>query len=148
MINFKGTSETFEKLVIWLRTAEIDGEKLGQDPAVRQSVANAQLMISAGKMLQLISGSRGMNKGYIPTMEGAANKILRCLISWDKVNLAIDILRMYGLLTDRHPGAPLDGYWADEYGWAGHEMSGAGGLDLNRQIIAQVGLGLPKQKFI
>ncbi len=144
MINFKNVSEPFEKLVLWLKTAEIDGERLGQDPVVRQSVANKQLDISAGKMLQLIAGSRSMNKDYIPTMEGAASKIWRCLLAWDKVNLGIDIMRSYGILTDEHPGAPLDGWWAAEYGWAGHEMSGAGGLDLNRQIIAQQGLGLPR----
>ena len=33
---------------------------------------------------------------------------------------------------------------AAEYGWAGHELSGAGGMDLNRKIIAQQGLGLPR----
>ena len=148
MINFKHKSEPFEKFLHWVRSAEIDGERLAADPVLRQSLANAQLMISGGKMLQLIAGSRAMNKGYIPTMEGAASKVVRCLISWENAALSVDTMRLYGLLTDEHPGAPLDGYWADEYAGAGHEMSGAGGLDLNRQIIAQQGLGLPKQKFV
>jgi hypothetical protein len=72
----------------------------------------------------------------------------RAYLSWERVNVGVDILRLYGLLTEEDPSVQLNGWWAAEYGWAGHEMSGAGGLDLNRQIIAQVGLGLPKQKFV
>ena len=148
MINFKAVAESYEKFVIWLKTAEIDGERLAADPVTRQQVANMMLNISAGKMFQLIAGSRAMNKGYIPTMESSANKMWRAYLSWDKAALGVDIMRLYGLLTDEQPDAPLGGWWADEYAGAGHEMSGAGGLDLNRQIIAQVGLGLPKQKFV
>jgi len=147
MINFRTTSNPWEQYVIWLKDADLGGEQPGKDPAVRQQVANFQLEISAGKMLQLIAGSRGMNKNYIPTMEGAANKVQRCHISWPRVALGVDIMGMYGMLTELDPTAPLDGWWAREYNGAGHEMSGAGGLDLNRQIIAQVGLGLPKPKF-
>lgn len=142
MINFKNVSEAWEKFILWLRSAEIDGDRPAADPVVRQSVAKMQLDISAGKMMQLIAGSRSMNKDYICTMEGAANKMWRAFVSWPKADLALDVMRSYGLLHGE--GAPLDGWWATEYGWAGHEMSGAGGLDLNRQIIAQVGLGLPK----
>ena len=98
-------------------------------------------------MNQLIAGSRGMNKDYIPTTEGAAVKMWKALVSWERAALAVDSMRMYGLLTDQYPGAPLDGYWSEEYAGAGHEMSSGGGLDLNRQIVAQQGLGLPKQKF-
>lgn len=144
MINFRTCSEPFEKFVQWVRTAEIDGEPLAADPVTRQSLANIHLEFSAGKMLQLIAGSRSMNKDYICTMEGAANKMWRAILSWPRANLGVDIMRSYGLMYDGSPNVPLDGWWATEYCWAGHEMSGAGGMDLNRQIIAQVGLGLPK----
>lgn len=68
----------------------------------------------------------------------------RAMLSWEKATLALDIMQSHGLLTAGTPGAPLDGWWAAEYGWAGHELSGAGGMDLNRKIIAQQGLGLPR----
>ena len=52
----------------------------------------------------------------------------RAMLSWEKATLALDIMQSHGLLTAGTPGAPLDGWWAAEYGWAGHELSGAGGM--------------------
>ena len=49
MINFRTSSETFEKFVNWLKNAEIDGERLGQDPVVRQQVANMHLNFAPAK---------------------------------------------------------------------------------------------------
>lgn len=144
MINFKAVSEPFERLVQWARTAEMDGEALAADPVVRQSLANMHIKIAGGKMLQLVAGARAADKSYIPTLEAAACKMYRAMLSWEKATLALDIMRSHGLLTADSPEAPLDGWWAAEYGWAGHELSGGGGMDLNRKIIAQQGLGLPR----
>ena len=126
------------------RSAEIDGERLVDDPVIRQKLARQHLDMVGGKMMQLIAGSRTMHKNYVPTVEAAASKSWRAMQSWPKADLAIDIMRNYGLMTEDCPGAPIDGLWAAEYCWAGHELSGAGGLDLNRKIIAQQGLGLPR----
>jgi len=144
MINFKAVSEPFERFAQWVRGAEIDGERLAADPVVRQSVANMHVKIAGGKMMQLIAGARTADKNYIPTLEASACKMYRAMLSWEKANLALDIMRSQGLLTEGSPDAPIEGWWAAEYGWAGHELSGAGGMDLNRKIIAQQGLGLPR----
>ena len=144
MINFKGVSGPFDRFVQWVRSAEIDGERLVDDPVIRQKLARQHLDMVGGKMMQLIAGSRTMHKNYVPTVEAAASKSWRAMQSWPKADLAIDIMRNYGLMTEDCPGAPIDGLWAAEYCWAGHELSGAGGLDLNRKIIAQQGLGLPR----
>lgn len=144
MINFKAVSEPFERFVQWVRSAEMDGEALAADPVVRQSLANMHVKIAGGKMLQLVAGARAADKNYIPTLEAAACKMYRAMLSWEKATLALDIMRSQGLLTADSPEAPLDGWWAAEYGWAGHELSGGGGMDLNRKIIAQQGLGLPR----
>jgi len=144
MINFKAVSEPFERLVQWARSAEIDGQRVADDPVARQSLANMHVKIAGGKMLQLIAGARVANKDYIPTLEASACKMYRAMLSWEKANLALDIMRAHGQLAEGSPGAPLEGWWAAEYGWAGHELSGGGGMDLNRKIIAQQGLGLPR----
>lgn len=144
MINFKAVSEPFERLVQWARSAEIDGQRVAQDPVVRQSLGNMHVKIAGGKMMQLIAGARIARKDYIPTLEASACKMYRAMLSWEKANLALDIMRSHGLLTAESPDAPIGGWWAAEYGWAGHELSGAGGMDLNRKIIAQQGLGLPR----
>ena len=111
---------------------------------VRQSLANMHVKIAGGKMLQLVAGARAADKNYVPTLEAAACKMYRAMLSWEKATLALDIMRSHGLLTADSPDAPLDGWWAAEYGWAGHELSGGGGMDINRKIIAQQGLGLPR----
>jgi alkylation response protein AidB-like acyl-CoA dehydrogenase len=144
MINFKAVSEPFERLVQWARSAAIDGRRVGDDPVVRQSLANMHVKIAGGKMMQLVAGARAARKDYVPTLEASACKMYRAMLSWEKANLALDIMRCHGLLTEGTQDAPLEGWWAAEYGWAGHELSGGGGMDLNRKIIAQQGLGLPR----
>lgn len=144
MINFKAVSEPFERFVQWVRGAEIDGERLAADPVVRQSLANMHVKLAGGKIMQLVAGARSADKNYIPTLEASACKMYRAMLSWEKANLALDLMRSHGLLTAGSPDVPLEGWWAAEYGWAGHELSGAGGMDLNRKIIAQQGLGLPR----
>lgn len=144
MINFKAVSEPFERLVQWARSAQVDGRPLAADPVVRQSLANMHVKIAGGKMMQLVAGARAADKNYVPTLEAAACKMYRAMLSWEKATLALDIMGAHGLLTADSPDVPLDGWWAAEYGWAGHELSGGGGMDLNRKIIAQQGLGLPR----
>jgi alkylation response protein AidB-like acyl-CoA dehydrogenase len=145
MINFRYVSEPFEEFIQWVRTADFDGERPADDPAVRQALAHMKVKIEAGKMLQLVAGSRAANKDYVPTLEAAASKMWAALLSWEKADLAVDTMRAYGLLTKDCEDAYLEGWWAGEYGWAGHAWSGAGGVDLNRKIIAQQGLGLPRE---
>ena len=144
MINFKGVSGPFDRFVQWVRTAEIDGEHLAEDPVTRQRLARQHLDMVGGKMMQLIAASRAVHNDYVPTVEAAASKSWRAVQSWPKADLAVEVMRSYGLMTEEDANAPIDGLWAAEYCWAGHEMSGAGGLDLNRKIIAQQGLGLPR----
>lgn len=144
MINFRAVNEPFERFVQWARTAEMDGKRLADDPVVRQQLANMQVKLAGGKMMQLLAGARAADKNYIPTLEASACKMYRAMMSWEKATLVMDTMRSYGLLTVGSPDAPIDGWWADEYGWAGHELSGAGGMDLNRKIIAQQGLGMPR----
>ncbi len=144
MVNFKSVARPYYEFIQWLRTAEIGDERLKDDPVIRQAVAHQYLQIMGGNMMQLIAGARTKNKDYIPTIEASASKMWRAMQSWPKANLALDIMRSYGLLTEDNANAPMNGWWAAEYGWAGHELSGAGGLDLNRKIIAQQGLGLPR----
>ncbi|MFN8545095.1 MAG: acyl-CoA dehydrogenase family protein [Candidatus Binatia bacterium] len=144
MINFRYVSEPFERFVQWVRTAEFDGDRPTDDPAVRQALAHMKIQIEAGKMLQLVAGSRAADKDYVPTLEASASKMWAALMSWEKADLALDVMRAHGFLTKDCEDRLLDGWWAAEYGWAGHAWSGAGGVDLNRKIIAQQGLGLPR----
>lgn len=142
MINFELTTTPFEEFVDWLRAAELDGEKPKDDPVVRQRVANMKLKMQAGMMMQLIAGARSIGRDYVPNVEAGANKHWSALLSWEKADLAVDLMRAYGCLTEGEDSF-LRAQWAGAYKSAGHAWAGAGGVDINRKIIAQRGLGLP-----
>ncbi len=142
MINFVGTSRPYEEFVEWLRGANFDGEKPKDNPSVRARVANMRLKMQAGRMMQLIAGSRGMTKDYVPNVEAAAIRHWEGLLSWENVDLFIDAARLYGCL-DESEDAPREGRWIGSYKIAGHSWGSGGGVDINRKIIAQRGLGLP-----
>ncbi len=143
IIDFHGTSSPFEEFLDWARTAELDGERIKDDPIVRQRIANMRLKMQAGKMLQLIAGARAMTREYVPNVEAAAIRHWEGIVSFEKADLAIDTMRAYGLLLRDSDEAPLEGWWPAEYKWAGHAWGSGGGVDINRKIIAQRGLGLP-----
>ncbi len=143
IIDFHGTSTPFEEFVEWLRTAQLDGEGLKDDPIVRQRVANMRLRMQAGKMLQFIAGARAIGRDYVPNVEAAAIRHWEGLTSWDKADLAVDIMRAYGCLLKDAEDAFLEGNWSRDYPMSGHAWGSGGGVDINRKIIAQRGLGLP-----
>ncbi len=143
IIDFHIVSTPFEEFVDWFRDAELDGDRLKDDPAARHRVANMRLRMQAGKMMQLLAGARGMTKDYVPNVEAAAIRHWEGLTSWDKADLAMDLMRAYGCLMEESEDAPLEGRWPAEYKFAGHAWGSGGGVDINRKIVAQRGLGLP-----
>jgi alkylation response protein AidB-like acyl-CoA dehydrogenase len=57
---------------------------------------------------------------------------------------AVEMMGPYGLLTEDEPLAPYDGATSHNYLSAVQDTIGAGTSEVQREIIAQRGLGLPR----
>ncbi|MFD8011676.1 acyl-CoA dehydrogenase family protein [Streptomyces sp. NPDC058955] len=113
------------------------------DTAVRDRVADAVIGARAYRLFTYANASRLAAGGSIGA-ESSLNKVF-----WSELDIALhetalDLLGPYGELSDEAPEAPAHGGWAE-----GHTFSLAGPIyagtnEIQRDIIAERLLGLPK----
>ncbi|MEU2657759.1 acyl-CoA dehydrogenase family protein [Streptomyces sp. NPDC007325] len=113
------------------------------DTAIRDRVADAVIGASAYRLFTYANASRLAAGGSIGA-ESSLNKVF-----WSELDIALhetalDLLGPYGELSDEAPDAPAHGGWAE-----GHTFSLAGPIyagtnEIQRDIIAERLLGLPK----
>ncbi|MEX0171128.1 acyl-CoA dehydrogenase family protein [Streptomyces sp. LMG1-1-1.1] len=113
------------------------------DTAVRDRVADAVIGARAYRLFTYANASRIAAGGTIGA-ESSLNKVF-----WSELDIALhetalDLLGPYGELSDEAPDAPAHGGWAE-----GHTFSLAGPVyagtnEIQRDIIAERLLGLPK----
>jgi alkylation response protein AidB-like acyl-CoA dehydrogenase len=144
MTSFAPTIRKMQRLIDWVKTAEIDGERLVDDPVVRRKIARLHAMVQMGRMLDLRCVSLAVRPDYVPYIEAAMNKMWGGIVETVLSDEALDIMGPYGYLWHDDGHAPLDGDIVDDYLWAGHQRVAAAGVDIAKNIIAQRHLGLPR----
>jgi hypothetical protein len=131
----------FEKIVTWVREAEIGGQRLAQDPAVRRKLARLATRVEIGRMLERLCICAASER--VPDVEAAMNKAWSAEIGDELADGALDIMGPYGFLWRGSEHAPLGGTMVDEFLMAGHDRVAAAGIDVAKSIVARRLLGLP-----
>ncbi|MFJ8076448.1 acyl-CoA dehydrogenase family protein [Streptomyces sp. NPDC096176] len=113
------------------------------DTALRDRVADAVIGTRAYRLFAYAAASRIAAGGAIDA-ESSLNKVF-----WSELDIALhetalDILGPYGELADRATEAPAHGSWAEGYTFALAGPIYAGTNEIQRDIIAERLLGLPK----
>jgi alkylation response protein AidB-like acyl-CoA dehydrogenase len=142
----------FDALVALARRARRAGRPAIESPDVRQRLARIEGYVQAhvySGYRQLTDDVRGRSSGLL----GLMNKLNYTNIGQEIAKLALDLLGDDGLLDptghEREPGEPPRG----SEGWLLHYMSSlgvaiAGGTaNIQRNVIAERGLGLPRDAF-
>jgi alkylation response protein AidB-like acyl-CoA dehydrogenase len=132
----------FEALVELLRITHRDGEPLCRLPAVRERIAALSTELEAATVLQRRVIAAAM-KGHVPTVEAAMYKLCGTELGRRMADAALEMLGPEGLLAHGAPGAPADGKW--EHSWRATVVDtiGGGSSEVQKNIIARRGLGLP-----
>ncbi|WP_431046610.1 acyl-CoA dehydrogenase family protein [Streptomyces sp. P1-3] len=119
------------------------GDPGGRDSGLRDRVAD---VVIRARAYQLFAYARatGPAGGGSPGAEASLTKVF-----WSELDLALhetalDLLGPYGELADTAPDAPARGGWADGYTFALAGPIYAGTNEIQRDIIAERLLGLPK----
>ncbi|MEU6105562.1 acyl-CoA dehydrogenase family protein [Streptomyces flaveolus] len=114
------------------------------DTAVRDRVADAVIGARAYQLFAWAAASRVAAEGGASGAESSLNKVF-----WSELDIALhetalDLLGPYGELSDTAGEAPAHGGWAEGYTFSLAGPVYAGTNEIQRDIIAERLLGLPK----
>jgi alkylation response protein AidB-like acyl-CoA dehydrogenase len=133
------TSEAaFEALVGVARRRGVTG-----DPVVRQALARIHVL---GRLTDLTSARvrAALQAGSIPGPEGSILKLALAGLITERANVGAGLLGPAGALLDG-PDAPEGGRWADAVLGSFAMHIGGGTDEIQRNIVAEVVLGLPRE---
>jgi alkylation response protein AidB-like acyl-CoA dehydrogenase len=110
---------------------------------VRSALARLVAELEVARMLQrrVICEALG---GRMPTVEAAMYKLFQSELGQRVANAALDMMGPAGQLKPGTPGAPLDGRFERSYRYTVVDTIGGGTSEIQKNIIARRGLGLPK----
>jgi alkylation response protein AidB-like acyl-CoA dehydrogenase len=122
---------------------ERDGVALREDPPVRQTVARIVTHLEVARMLQRRVVSEAV-KGGVPTVESSMYKLFMTQLGQRVADAALDILGPAGQLRVGEDEAPLRGRFERSYRYTVVDTIGGGTSEIQKNIIARRGLGLPR----
>lgn len=132
-----------ERLVEFVKNTEVDGKPLSERPDVRTRIAGLYTRYRASRLLSYRTMSM-LENGHNPTWEASVGWIVSVLTLQAVAEAGIDLAGVPGQLLENEPGAPFDGMFEREWVEMLPMGIGAGTVDIQRLLVAQRGLGLPK----
>ncbi len=138
------TRRYFRELVALVRTAEVNGTPLRTQPWVRERLARLAVDIEAARMLGLET-AWATDQGRVPAAESSMAKIFVSELAQRVADVGAEILGLAGQLHPDEPHAPLHGRLQWLYRTAPLLAFGGGTNEVQRNIIAMLGYGLPRK---
>ncbi len=134
---------TLDDLTVYAKERRVNGKPLAGQPQVRYKLAELTLEFEVGRWFGYSIASM-QQRGQIPNREASQAKVFATELNQRLHNFGIGILGLYGGLEPRSRYAPLHGVIE-----IGHLVNVAptiysGTNEIQRNIIAQRGLGLPR----
>jgi alkylation response protein AidB-like acyl-CoA dehydrogenase len=131
-----------EALCGWVRGATRDGRALREDRAVRARIARLVTELEVSRMLQRRVIAQAV-KGGVPTVASSQYKLFMNETGQRVANAAVDMLGPAGQLRAGTSEAPLGGRFERSYRYTVVDTIGGGTSEIQKNIIARRGLGLP-----
>lgn len=138
-----GTIERmFEWFLDWVRTATRDGRPVKEDPQVRRTVADLAARLEVARMhsLRVVDA---MNRGESANLPAAMNKLAASEFYRRLSNAALDLMGPGGWLRHGSKRTTQAAVFENLYRTGIIMTVGAGSSEVQRNIIARRGLGLP-----
>jgi alkylation response protein AidB-like acyl-CoA dehydrogenase len=132
-----------DDLVYYCKETKVNGASLLDDPLVRHKLAEMAIEIEVGKYMvyRVVSQQARKEPGSI---EAAVCKLYNTEMDVRLANTGIEILGLYGQLHRDSKWAQLMGRFQKSYLYAIAMVVGGGSSEIQRNIIAMRGLGLPR----
>lgn len=136
-------THAFERLRRHVMAAGGDRPPLGQDPIVRDKMATLACEIEAGRQLMMHCAELAAD-GVTPPEYGAISKVYSGELMERFGEAALDILGMRAAVSEQMPGAIDNGRFEQNLRHSLMWVISIGTNEIQRSLIAQRGLGLPR----
>jgi alkylation response protein AidB-like acyl-CoA dehydrogenase len=154
MFTFSPMKQRLDVLVDYVQTTERDGEPLKDDPVTRARIAHLATEAEVARVMGLkvvaesMKGERANKAGGAkvppPTVESSEYKLFATEFSKRLADASMDIGGPGSQLRVRTPDAPMEGRSESTYRYTVIDTIGGGASEIQKNIIARRGLGLPK----
>jgi alkylation response protein AidB-like acyl-CoA dehydrogenase len=136
-------NRVLEHLVQYANETVVDGRALSADPAIRSRLATLATRIEAAKLLNY--GAISIQAaGEVPAIEASIARIHNTQVEQLAGQVGLEVLGPQGLLLDDDPWCLLDGEMQRQWLESIPVTVAAGTTEVQKNIIAQRGLGLPR----
>ncbi len=134
---------TLETLVKYAKETERNGKPLSEDPIVRHKLAERKIEIEVSRWLSY-QVAWMQSQDMVPNAEASMSKLFGTELTQKVASTGMDILGMTGQLSKGSKWAPLQGYIQRLSLSSVSSTIAAGTSEIQRDIIARRGLGLPR----
>jgi alkylation response protein AidB-like acyl-CoA dehydrogenase len=143
VVGIGGFKRVFEELVEYVKKSEREGRPMQNYQSIRLKLARIATQIEIGYMLFWRTAEM-LDKSLSPTVESSAVKLVTTELSRSLAEVAMDIFGPYGLMEEDTDFTPFRGMAPRGYLDCISATLGAGTSEIQRNIIARRGLGLPR----
>jgi alkylation response protein AidB-like acyl-CoA dehydrogenase len=109
-----------------------------------RALADLEMRVEVGRQIGLLNAWL-IDQGEVPTKEGSIAKVYVTELNTHLASVGMEILGLAGQLAPDEPASPLHGRLQWLYTTAPMQRFGGGTNEIQRAIIAQRGLGLPRK---
>ena len=134
---------TVETLTKYVNKTERNGAPIGKDPYVRRQLAQRFVETEVSRWLSY-KVAWMQSRDMVPNAEASMSKMYGTELTQRVARTGMEILGMSGQLSQGSKWAPLRGYIQRSYLTSTSSTIAAGTSEIQRNIIAQRGLGLPR----
>lgn len=139
--NLGALEPLLEKTLRWATDAELDGARVIDQPWVQQALARVEAQVAAYKLINLRVNA-AMTQGVLSMGEASAAKVFGTELTQQVARQLLEVLDGNGIR--RGDQAPLRGALESAYRQAVINTFGGGANEIQRDIIAMAGLGMPR----
>ena len=132
-----------DKIASLARRTQRDGRSASEHPVVRQKLAALSIDAAILRYTVYRNVTR-VHRGEIPGPEGSVTKLFGSLLEQRMIGFASELLGPFGPLEEGDARAVDSGQWAYELLWSRAATIYAGTSEIQRNILSERVLGLPR----
>ena len=140
---YAGLLQRVNRLVAHANETRVNGELLSRNPHVRERFTELGVKLEVVRLFSYRTAWM-IDQGHVPNYESSALKIIGTDLIQEVADFGVELLGMYGQLTRESPHVMLDGEMERAYRSGIFLRFGGGANEVQRDIIARRGLGMPR----